>query len=351
MQKKLIVLALAGLVSGGAFAQSSMTMYGIVDLGIQSGKYSNAGNLTSMIDGGSGSFSRIGFKGTEDLGTGLNANFVLESGITPETGTQAGAQFWNRQAYVGLSGTGWGSIALGRNYTPYFFAAAAADPFQVGGSASAYGLFDAGFANIRMNNSIRWDSPNWNGFSVAAMYGLGQNGDAGTPAINATTKNNGQDSDFSLGYANGPITVNYGYDNYKIPTAVAGMSPVAIKRNALDGAYDFKVVTLGMGYFTGKSDDGVTNYRTFTLSGVVPVGADSVLLEYTKLTDKTGAAGMDAKQFGIGYVHPMSKRTELYANYGKINNDANATQTLLDGSNVAAGFSPRAIEMGMMHAF
>lgn len=351
MQKKLIALAVASLVSGGAFAQSSsVTIFGIIDVALESGKYSDAGgNQTRMISGGNNT-NRIGFRGTEDLGNGMNANFLLEAQPNPDAGTTLVAtQFWNRSSTVGLSGKNWGSVNLGRQYTPWFSVTAANDVFWVAGVGSSYSL-QAG--DTRMNNSVRYDSVNMNGFSFAAMLGLGQDGDATGVEQNGTTaalsKNLGREVGFNVRYANGPLTLNLGWDDQR--TAVVP-GDVNTKRTQLNGAYDFKVVKVGLGYNTNKNG-GTLDDRVWTVTAMMPVfGKDTIKAGYTRLNDRT-ASGKDAKLYAIGYEHPMSKRTNLYATYAKLNNDGGATRTLLGNAAVSvAGFDPSAFQMGIRHSF
>lgn len=342
MQKKLIALAVAGLVSGGAFAQSNVTIFGVVDVAVESGKYSDAaGNLTRMVNGGN-TTNRLGFRGTEDLGNGMAANFLLETQANPDNGTQAGAQFWNRGATVGISSKSWGSLNLGRQYTPWFHATAANDIFYVAGAGSSYTLF-AG--NTRMNNSIRWDSNSMSGFTASVMYGLGQDADAtGAEGTTSTTKKLGRDVSLKLSYANGPMSVNYGYDSY---TSAVTPAEIDTKRNQLNGSYDLKVVKLGLAWGTNKAT-GTLDNSLWSMTAVVPVGNDIVKIGYTKLDDKL-AANADAKLLAIGYEHPMSKRTNLYATYAKMDNNATATRTF--GAAVAAGFDPTAWQFGVRHSF
>ncbi|MBI3524844.1 MAG: porin [Betaproteobacteria bacterium] len=345
-QNKLIALAIAGIVSNGVFAQSNATIFGVVDLSVESGKYSDsAGTLTRMASGGN-LVSRIGFRGSEDMGGGLSANFLLEAQPSPDNGAQAiTSQFWNRSATVGLSSTSWGSVNLGRQYTPWFSAVSDVDPFYGAGLATYYAMV---FGDTRMNNSIRWDSPSMNGLSAAVMFGLGQDGDAtGIEGTTATTKKLGKEGGVKLSYANGPIRANYGYD-----TQTTAVSPdVDTKRNQLNGSYDFKVVKLGLNWNSNKKSDNTLDDRAWSVTVVVPVfGTDLFKSGYTRLHDKV-TANKDARLIAIGYEHPLSKRTNLYANYAKINNDQAASKTLNGGVAVVQGFDPSALQVGIRHLF
>ena len=356
MQKKLIALAVASAaaaISAPAFAQSQVSVYGIIDVGIESAKFSDAaGNLTRMVNGANNT-NRLGFKGSEDLGNGMKANFMLETQPAPDTGTVGtGTNFWARTATVGLSSNSWGSVNLGSQYTPWFSARAANDIFYTAGAGSNYLL--EGNAT-RMSNSVRYDSNNMNGFTFSAMYGLGEttngvnaayNGDEGTTAAN---KKVGRSAGLNLAYANGPLALRYGYNTLLL---TAGPD-VNQKLNTVNGSYDFKVVKLVAGWSSAKIDNNGGDTRAWYLGGVMPVfGSDLIKLEYTKLTDKI-ANSADTNLVALGYEHPMSKRTTLYATYAKLNNDTKATRMtfLTGGPGVLAGFDPSSLQMGMRHSF
>ena len=353
MQRKLIALAVAGLVSAPAFAQSNVTIYGVIDVGVESVKYSDSvGNLTRMFTSGN-TTNRIGFKGSENLGNGLKANFVLESQPYPDIGT-AGASFWHRTSTVGLSSSSWGSVNLGSQYTPWFSARAANDIFYTAGVGSNYTVTEA--QNTRMSNSIRYDSISMNGLTVSAMYGFGQAGGYDTQEGNtAANKNVGQDTGLNLAYANGPLVLRYGYDHYK-----AAQGPdVVNKANTINGSYDFKVVKLVAGWATRKNDTSpaTIDNKSWYIGGVMPIGGkDHIKAEYSALKDDTATSATgskDLKMFALGYEHFMSKRTTLYATYSKITNDQGAKGTFLSDNAVAvaAGFDPSAFQVGLKHSF
>ncbi len=202
MQKKLIALAVAGLASTAAFAQTNVTIYGIVDYGYSyrfdgrgldslTNKGSVGGpNSSSRLDSGLQSGNRLGFKGTEDLGNGLKAVFLLEQGFNMDTGTQAGGgdQMFNRQAYAGLSGN-FGTAVGGRLYTPFYTMMLQYDPFANGTmgqytnvwtpAATAGGL--GGLTNpFRVDNAIAYISPSFGGFTVTGAFSNNAGGDDST---------------------------------------------------------------------------------------------------------------------------------------------------------------------------
>ena len=360
MQKKLIALAVAGAAAGftsaPVLAQSQVSVYGVIDVGIESGKYSDAaGNLTRVISGGN-TTNRLGFKGSEDLGNGLKANFMLEHQPNPDTGGTASANFWHRTSTVGLSSSSWGSVNLGRQYTPWFSAFASQDIFHTAGVGTNYTLM---VGDTRMSNSIRYDSVNINGFNFTAIYGFGEttNNAAGVAVATdgaqegttAANKKAGQEVGLKISYANGPFTAHYGYDKQKANTALGAVPDTDITRNQLNASYDFKVAKLVAGWNSNKQSSNLADQRAWFIGGVIPVfGKDFVNIEYTKMNNKL-VNNADAKLIAIEYEHPMSKRTTLYGTYAKLNNDGAAALSF--GPGVAAGYDPSALQLGLRHAF
>ncbi len=361
MQKKLLVLAVASAMSAPVFAQSQVTIGGVVDVAVQMGDWAaTSGRVNRMISSGH-TTNRLFFKGSEDLGNGMKANFHLETQPNPDDGTAA-ANFWGRLATVGLSGKNWGSIDFGRQYSPWFSARAGNDIFYTAGAGSNYSL-EAGLT--RISNSMRYTSNSMNGFVINASYSFGNQvagavSDVGQEGTTATTDKLGQEVGLSLAYGNGPLKLVYAYDRQQRSQADAtGLVSINGHRklNHFNGSYDFKVVKLVAGWNSMKQDAAVpagaavSDQRSWYVGGVMPVfGKDLIKLEYTRLNDKLLASG-DSKLIAIGYEHPMSKRTTVYATYAKMDNDAAATKTLLTGVGVAAGFDPNAFEFGLKHSF
>lgn len=156
MKRIFIVLATAGAFAGVAHAQTSVTVYGILDAGITRETGDAGGNVWKMATGVQ-SGNRLGFKGAEDLGGGLKANFQVESGFDLDTGTlRQGGSLFGRQSWVGLSG-GFGAVSLGRQYNPLFVALDAIDPFSTGLTGATTNLMNP--SSVRTNNSIAYYSP------------------------------------------------------------------------------------------------------------------------------------------------------------------------------------------------
>lgn len=384
MQKKIIALAIAGL-SGAAFAQSNVTIYGNIDQSIEVGSYGNGSK--TMLTGSGYATQRLGFQGEEALGGGLKAVWRLEAGINADKGVAgatginqvtAGAatgysQFFDREAFLGLAGN-WGTFKAGRQYSPSFNAAASMDIFGVAGVGSNYVL---AATTTRVNNSLRYESPNMGGFSAAVLYGLGDNGlatlattqnneSAGGQDAVAVNKNAGQHVGFNLAYANGPISAIYGYGTNNSVTLV-GTNAVKTKSNVLTGAYNFGPGSIRLGWASYKDDAAVTTLdrRTWMIGGTFNVGAGSIRAQYGSLDNKL-AANNDVRHWALGYVHPLSKRTTAYATYAKTDNKEGSTAGVGAGMAFTGGgsgivgnganavdtrYDPSSIQFGMNHSF
>ncbi len=330
MNKKLLVAAITGVVlAGAAQAQSNVTLYGIVDAGVQSANSpnGNVGRLQSGLQNG----SRWGLRGTEDLGDGLKANFNLESGFTTDTGASAqGGLLFGRRATVGLQG-GFGSVQLGRRDSPLADTLYAVDPNGVG---SALGFNDIltqagrGYTR-RINNQIRYETPDFSGFKAQALYAFGESN-----TVSGTAKSVNDVVGLSASYANGPLYLGYAYQSSKDPavtTLGVTTGTTSNKFNTIAGSYDLSVVKFSGFYLTNKKDVAPlvpvpTDQRIYSLGASVPFGANLIAVQYGKVKDKvstlyrpTGPA--DARMWGVNYQYSLSKRTNLYAGYTNIRND------------------------------
>lgn len=315
MQKKLIALAVAGLVSAPAFAQSNVTIYGLIDMTVahttdsMSGASSRTGLDSSSNSPMSG--SRIGFRGVEDLGNGLKASFVIEGGVATDTGTSAqGGRTWGRQSFVALSG-GFGTVAAGRQYSPQFSMLGKIDPFGLGsyGDIAYSGVYKITAAG-RIDNLLAYVSPSMSGFQVVAGYSgnaagneTGQDGDLRVYAINPT-------------YTNGPIFVGL---NYHVVDPKGASEDNTVWD--LGGTYDFGMVKLAAVYGQDKIDD-VSDLRRWMVGATVPVGqAGAVKLSYQSAEQKEMSGDNESNKWAIGYEHKLSKRTNLHATYGAMSDN------------------------------
>jgi predicted porin len=318
MKKSLLALAILGSFAGSAFAQTNVSIYGIADVGISRTKVTGEDALWSM-DSGIQSGSRLGFKGSEDLGGGMSAIFTLENGFLVDTGgiDQAG-QLFGRQAWVGLNG-GFGAVKLGRQYTPIFGAIDSVDPFETGLAFGAGALMIFNPAGLRMNNTINYSLPsNLGGLYGELAYGLGE-----VPGNNTARRQLG----LSVGYANGPVRAVLAYHNAKDATGNE-----SDRTTFIGGTYDFSVAKIhaafadnkGLGASVGGIGEDVdaaslagfdVKSRDYMLGVSAPVGGvGSVLASFMRKDFRDLPAGADIKAdvWAIGYTHNLSKRTNLY---------------------------------------
>ncbi|WP_371869758.1 porin [Duganella flavida] len=358
-------LTLAALIIGGfaaqAQAQSNVTIYGLVDAGIVSERGGVAGSVTKVTSGIGGQ-SRLGFRGTEDLGNGLSAIFQLETGFKADDGSLDSANtIFNRQAFVGLKSKDAGQLTIGRQYTPLYLAQSqVADPFGAGYAGSIKNLFPSAGANTRVSNALVYSTPVMEGFSADALYALGEQ--AGSASA-------GRQFGFGLNFAQGPLNARLVYNNKNNDTAAVGATPAKLQdtgRNTMFAAnYDFKVVKA---YFAYGADKGVNsaslpvaNAYGYTVApkasldsndlligASIPAGNGSIMASYIRKNDKT-VNNQDADQWALGYLYSLSKRTQTYVAYAKIKNKNGAGYTV--GNNNEAGSGDKAFNIGLRHSF
>lgn len=360
MKKKMIVAAILACASAGAFAQGAITIYGIADAAYvrESGGVAGTAN---KITSGAAAASRIGFRGTEDLGNGVSALFTLETGFRLDTGeVDASGTIFNRQAFVGLKGRA-GTLTIGRQYTPWHQALTqVGDPFSTGYAGGSKNLFPDFGSNVRTSNTVMYSAPATMGFTADVAYSAGEQGGDSSA---------GEQAGASIGYATGPLTVRLAY-NHKNSDVAAGPDAPAINRsvgrNILLGAnYDFKVVKA---YFAYSKDEGFnsaplgntgtpfggvratpsTDGNEVLLGLSAPVGTGTVLASFQRKDDRT-SFNQDARSWGVGYLYPLSKRTNFYTAYGTIDNKNGAGYTVANNSE--AGTGDRAFNLGVRHNF
>jgi len=380
MKKSLI--ALAALAATGAFAQSSVTLYGQADAAYTSVK-SGANSFTGIVGAGRGS-NFVGFMGTEDLGGGWAANFKLEAQYNLDTGVGAtsnannqlngglvtvtgasstatttgasgdrasigGAQglTFNRWSYAGLSNAGVGEFRVGREYTPTFQAVLAADTTGANGVQNT--LFQTlylGQANSHANvtsasNGISYESPSFSGLKAKVQVFYGENT---TPSANTNWMNakSGDGNSYHASYTNGPLSAGYGAQKTK-GTAVAA----ATAGTAIPGQYDvataYAKYDFGFALLTAASTteklvsaaDGNLKNSSTTLGFSIPVTGTALKINGTYITSKysdDGVVTAKGNQTGLQALYSMSKRTDLYANYAVTDNTLGKTYGIVNGA-------------------
>ena len=366
MKKSLISLAILGAMSSAAFAQTNVTIYGLVDAGIAVERGGAAGSVTKLTSGIGGQ-SRLGFKGTEDLGGGLAAVFQLETGFRADDGSLDSANtIFNRQAFIGLSSKEAGTLTLGRQYTMYYNALAqVGDPFGGNYAGTAKNLFPTVGAQVRASNAVVYATPSMSGFSGEGMYSLGEQSGNGSA---------GRQFGLGLNFSNGPLNARLVYNNRNsdvaanntVTPAVAFVSH-DIGRNTMFAAnYDFSVVKAYFAYGTDKGFNSAalasanafnytvapkasTDSSDLLLGVQVPVDPSNILMaSYIRKDDKTGF-NQDADQWALGISHLLSKRTSAYVAYARIKNKNGAGYTV--GNNNEVGTGDKAFNVGLHHSF
>jgi len=333
MQKKIIALALAGLASSAAFAQSNVTIYGIADYGYSyrwDAENRTTGQHTrSGLDSGQQSGNRIGFKGTEDLGNGLKAVFLLEQGFNFDNSENHSSGIYGRQAYVGLTG-GFGTLIGGKLYTPHFSFISAVEPFAAGTTGNYGNVWGAGLMNAtRVNNAVAYVSPSFGGLDVTLAY---SNSALAAEDNGDNAKNNTVYAGL-VKYSAGAVLA--GVNMHRIAAGSALNTTKTVDSITAGGTFDAKVVKLAalVGYtkadmVAAGADQSITNYM---LGATVPVG--KVALKTSVIySDGNRAAGGDATQYTVGADYSLSKRTNLYSSY-----------SLIDGQSTRAGTNAYAL--------
>lgn len=340
MKKALIALAVLGLTGGAAVAQSSVTLFGVVDADVKSVK---TGSLSQKkLDSSGLSTSRFGVRGTEDLGGGLKAGFWLESQVDTDTGVAGGgAAFWGRRATVSLSGD-FGEVRLGRNKTVSRLHLEDFDPSAFTGLGSVSTVYDRlGSGNNtsfgRADNLVSYSLPgNLGGFYAGVDISAGE----------GTTTNKGQS--VRLGYKAGPLHVSGAYANTSNATDTSNY-----KLTSFGAAYDFGVVRPAVSYTQNKYM--AREQQILTLSATAPLGQGLLWGSYTsaKTTGEVGYGTIGTpKLFSLGYVYNLSKRTALYTTYAQLKNDG-TTRFALGGAPAATanGLTSTGYDVGIRHSF
>ena len=336
MKKSLLALAVLTAVSGAASAQSSVTLYGKVDLGLVLDSGSSAGKSIRISSGVTGD-SRIGFKGVEDLGGGMKAAFQLETGYCADSAQGSpnfctgSNQFMGRQAHGDLTGA-FGAISAGRQYSLGFNNLSTIDPFGTGFAGQVNNIVDP--SGIRLNNSATYSTPNIAGLTGSVEIAFGEQ--TGNWEANRETG-------AGLTYASGPAYA--GFTFYDVSNAAG--NGAARKNYLFGGTYDFGVVKV---HALAQKSTGAASLDVLDLMGgvTIPVAGGQVLASYIHHNDRT-SADKDAQQLGVGYLYPLSKRTSVYTAYARINNQHGAAFTV--GNATATGTGNKAFNLGVVHNF
>jgi predicted porin len=337
MFKKLALAAAIGAVfSTSAFAQSSVTLYGRLNTTVERIKIKPSGAASESRTDMNNNASRIGFRGTEDLGGGLKANFTIEHGFDSDTGAQSGDRFWGREAWVGLSG-GFGAVRLGNlPASEAYFATAdyvSLHNHDTGKSSDAFYAHGFRIATGKMSNSIDYTTPSFGGLKLTAQLGV-DDGEGDRRQVVAAN------------YDNGGLHVGAGYEAFN-----------GMKSFSLSGLYSLGAFTFG-GYFernSGKVESGTlvdlptgfdTKRNNIRLVGMLALGNGEIHANYGMAGKIADIPDSKANQFTLGYNYNLSKRTKVYTYYTKLDEKPN-----VEGFYSPYGADFDSFALGLRHNF
>jgi predicted porin len=363
MKKSLVALA-ALAVAGIASAQSSVTLFGVVDATINyaSNKTTTVGVSSTSKGwslGNSGyNSSRIGFRGTEDLGGGMAASFWLEGGVSNDNGSQGGtvvssgtstmSGMFNRRSTVSLSGN-FGEVRLGRDYTPTFWNDTVFDPFGtngVGTNLISSARLSGDVNYVRASNSIGYFLPsNIGGVYGQVMYAMPESTSTNTTSASKAGRYMGG----RIGYAQGPLNIAAAYAQ----STISDVANVVTKQTPfnLGASYNLGVANLMAEYASNKqSVSGSSTSKKssgFLFGATAPLGAGEVRAAFSTVKMDGASSTKDDKgnKFALGYVHNLSKRTALYSTVAFTNMKSYSSANV-ETKNRSTGF-----DFGVRHAF
>jgi predicted porin len=339
MKKSLLALAVLGTLAGSAVAQTNVTVYGLVDVGLIHESGRPDGQKVTELGSGIQSGSRLGFRGTEDLGGGLSAIFTIENGFQADTGTMGqGGLLYGRQAFVGLQG-GFGTVKFGRQYTPVDVMLGQIDPFANLHLGKVSNLLVREYA-ARSDNAITYATPSFGGFNAELMYGFGEV--AGDNSANRFVGG-------SVGYANGPLTARLVYQDRNPGSAAA--TATGLEHAVFGIKYNFGIATASFLYAQSEGTTGTATTLDADDASIgvsVPVGAGTIMASYTRRDDNL-ATNRDVNMIALGYTHALSKRTNVYTSYGNIKNRRGSAYTV--GGATEGGSGSKGFAVGIRHLF
>lgn len=388
MKKRIVVAGALLAIAGSASAQSSLTIFGAIDTALTRGSATGAGSssLTSVTTSGNNT-SKLGFRGSEDLGGGMTASFWLESQLYTDTGaagreglaqnqtitvTRGSGLNFTRRSTVSLAGP-WGEVRLGRDFTPTLYGIAI-DPFLNNGvgtslvpigsatglnAGAAYSLVPAGQGTsgpvTRVSNEISYFLPkNSTGIYGQVSYWLGEN-----PKNGAPNQDDGTGAGVRVGYTAGPVDVSAAWSKTKYRA-----TPVATTTGAPSG--DFSVWNVG-GQWTLSAVRLMATYdrdkrggaapvdaRSWLVGGVMPIGPHEIKASFSEYRINAGT-GIEPRSrlVALGYVYNVSKRTSVYATAARVSN-SNGARFALGGATIGAGLtssSSTGLDLGVQHSF
>jgi len=336
MQVKYLAAALLAALPVMASAQSSVTVYGTVDAALAREDTGAPDGSRTVVNSGNQSSNKLGFRGVEEIGNGLKAVFNLEAGLALDTGLGDSALF-GRRAVVGLEG-GFGALTIGREYTPIADIAAATDINGQGFFGTNLSSFNTGRLTRRISNSVNYRSNAMSGFKLGLAYGLGET--ATGPSQNLM----GVGASYTLGN----LYLGAGY--HTIERQLSGDD----KDMMFGVAYKIGAVELKGNYMAADPTGSNNKYEQVNLGVAYGFGANKVFANVQRNEMESGAKG---NAFSLAYSYTLSKRTNVYASYATMRNNASGLFGLNSpGVNVnppasAPGADPSVLALGVRHSF
>ena len=378
MQKKIIALAVAGLVSGAAFAQSNVTIYGIVDMAYIAANDSSISGAKSYsaINAGGINGNRVGFRGEEDLGNDLSAKFHAVMAFQGDSGA-AGQSYGGtgplmRWSTVSLASKSWGEIEMGRRDT---FQDQLLGDVSANGRTMVAQVSPVYVDTARYNNLVAYLSPVWSGFQVKAGFATNSQAQDVPPtdltlaANNTAANTNTRAYALAALYNNGPLKLGVSYERNKMQNRdnSIGVDSSYESGNTWDiaGAYDFGVVRIDGAYgqinyaentMLASGAETKDSRKQWTVGLSAPVGANgnvSLVYAHAKVDYLNSTWSNDkVSLWGLAYKHNLSKRTIAYAAYGKIDQEDNSRSLVsLSGTPGDSSAYQQGFQVGLRHAF
>jgi predicted porin len=339
MNKNILAIALLSTLPLAAHAQTSVQIYGIADASIGIADTDSAGeDSRTVVTSGTQSTSRVGFRGTEDLGNGLKALFNIEAGVALDSGAGDSNGTFQRRAVVGLQGA-FGTVTVGREYSPIAAVAQAGDPLGHGFYGSTLTGFGANRLSRRLSNSVNYKSNATSGFTALATYSAGER---------QTDDPSGDLFGAALEYRNGPLYLGAGY--HQIERLVTGDD----REYAFGAGYTVGAIDLRATYMEAEPEGPNNEFRFMTVGGIYTAGPNKFFASLHQQRLETGARG---NGFSLAYSYSLSKRTNLYSTYARVNNNSRGVFGLTSAggsfgpTSTSLGADPSVFNVGVRHTF
>ena len=337
MKSKYLAAALLSTLPLFAHAQTNVTIYGVMDAAVAVEDTDAPGeDRRTVINSGNQSSSRIGFRGTEDLGNGLKALFNIEAGVALDTGAADTALF-GRRAVVGLQGA-FGTVTVGREYSPIAAVAAATDILGQGMFGSNLSAFATNRLTRRLANSVNYKSDAMSGFTLGAAYSAGER----------VVEPTGDLMGVSAEYKNGGLYLGAGY--HVIERLATGDD----KELAFGAGFTMGAVEIKGNYLQADQTGANNEYTNANLGAAYTLGANKFFLNFQQQKIETGAKG---NTVSLAYTYTLSKRTNLYSTYGRVRNNSLGNFGLTSAGGTFAppptafGADPSVFNVGVRHSF